>query len=42
MKIKAIDKDMEDLLKKLLKKNEFEILKRIVESKGIFDVRRED
>lgn len=42
MENEDVDKDMEILLKKLLAKNEFEILKKIIESRGHFNSKEEE
>jgi hypothetical protein len=34
---KRIDKEMENLLKKLLKEDEFEFLKKVIENQGVLE-----
>lgn len=37
---KRIDKEMENLLKKLLKENEFEFLKKVIENQGVLEEKK--
>lgn len=37
---KRIDKEMENLLKKLLKGEEFEFLKKVIENQGVLEAKK--
>lgn len=37
---KRIDKEMENLLKKLLKEEEFEFLKKVIEKQGVLEEKK--
>lgn len=37
---KKIDKEMENLLKKLLEEQEFEFLKKVIENQGVLEVNK--